>query len=760
MIERIIDVHGIGLLNQANGKPFTLKKSTFLYADNGRGKSTLASIFQSLSAGDSSPILSRKTVDGTHAQRVSLQFNSGHKVEFDKGSWSESRPEIHVFDVGFIDRNVYSGGSVSTDHRKNLLEFALGEPAVAARQKVADTTAKAKVEADKLQQLITQMSGYHAGITVSQFENLPKIESVDEKIQEVNKRITTAQNVEKVLLKPLPSLIELPSLEIEKIFSILSLSLKDVHKDAENVVKEHIAKLNKPNAESWLSQGQLISEGETCPYCNQDIKSNNLIKAYQTHFNNAYNDLKAKVSGLSESVLAHISEKSIENIATEISNASKLASGWGEHLQIQEIKFEKSNVEAALVELRQLLENLTSSKELSPSDELGNKEQKEQALNIWTEILKPIKNANEQIKAAIDSINTYKDKLQSENVEKLNQELLILKLSKIRHQEPVVGLFKQVVAARASSKSAEADKKTARETLDSLMATTLNKYEAVINQLLQKFGAAFTIQGMSANFRGGAPRSEYGLLLRGKNVSLEGASPSFSTALSEGDKRTLAFSFFLASVFEDPEISKKTILIDDPMCSLDLNRRHQTRVVLRKLNEMSEQLIVFAHDPYFLRDLRDFFLKKDKTLLFSCLQLVTAKDDYSDFGAIDLDKECESDYFRYHRTLNDFLIAVPVDNRLVAKSIRPLLEGYLHRRFPNYIPKDLLFGQIVILIRDADAANPLSHAKNLVNELNEINEYAGQFHHNTNPDPEGVAIVAAELRLFVDRALKVVHRGA
>ena len=562
------------------------------------------------------------------------------------------------------------------------------------------------------------------------------------------------------MLKPEPNLIDFPSLDIEQLFSTLSLSLKDVHKDAEHVVKEHIAKLSKPNAEIWLSQGQSLGDGETCPYCDQDITSNNLIKAYQTHFNKAYNDLKAKVSGLSDSVLAHISEKMLENISTKISNSSKLAISWAEHLEIKEIKFEKANSETALVELKQLLSNLTRGKELSPTDEFGNNEQKQQALKLWEQVLIPINNTNEQIKTAIDLIKAYKEKLQSENLVNINQELLTLKLSKIRHQEPVLGLFKQVIETIAASKTAESEKKTARETLDSLMAATLNKYETVINQLLQKFGAAFTIKGMSANFRGVAPRSEYGLLLRGKDVSLEGTSPSFSTALSEGDKRTLAFSFFLASVFEDPNLSKKIILIDDPMCSLDLNRRHQTRVVLRKLNEMTEQLIVFAHDPYFLRDLRDFFLKKDKTLSISCFQLGAAADDYSDFGAIDLDKECESDYFRHHRTLNDFLNAVPVDNRLVAKSIRPMLEGYLHRRFPNHIPKDRLFGQIVIHIIEAHVNNPLSHAQNLVNELNEINEYAGQFHHDTNPDPEGVAIVAAELRSFVDRALKVVHRGS
>ena len=198
--------------------------------------------------------------------------------------------------------------------------------------------------------------------------------------------------------------------------------------------------------------------------------------------------------------------------------------------------------------------------------------------------------------------------------------------------------------------------------------------------------------------------------------SLEGGPPSFSTALSEGDKRTLAFAFFIASAVADPNIGSKTIVIDDPMCSLDLNRRQHTRAVLRKVNEMSEQLIVLAHDPYFLRDLRDFFLKADKLAQIADFQLVQTKGDYSNFEAIDLDKECESVYFRHHRMLNEFLDGNIADSRSVAKAIRPMLEGYLHRRFPGRVPKDLLFGQVVILIRDALPTNPLSHAKNLVNE--------------------------------------------
>ena len=88
-----------------------------------------------------------------------------------------------------------------------------------------------------------------------------------------------------------------------------------------------------------------------------------------------------------------------------------------------------------------------------------------------------------------------------------------------------------------------------------------------------------------------------------------------------------------------------------------------------------------------------------------------------------------------------------------------MLEGYLHRRFPGLVPKELLFGQVVILIRDALSPNPLCHANGLVGELNEINAYAGQFHHDTNPSADTVVVTASELKTFVNRAVSLVHKG-
>lgn len=70
-----------------------------------------------------------------------------------------------------------------------------------------------------------------------------------------------------------------------------------------------------------------------------------------------------------------------------------------------------------------------------------------------------------------------------------------------------------------------------------------------------------------------------------------------------------------------------------------------------------------------------------------------------------------------------------------------------------------MFGQVIAHIRDAKIPSPLCHAQTLIEELKEINEYAGRFHHDTNPAADAVAIAEPELKTFVDRVLSVVHRG-
>jgi len=760
MIHRIEEIQGVGLLHDANGKPFTCHKATLVYADNGRGKSTLATILRSVSTGSAILVSGFKTVDGTLPPKAVLQFDNGHKVSFSNGSWSEQRPELVVFDADFVGRNVHSGGVVSTDHRKNLLEFALGEAAVTARNDLDDATTKAKNANDEVQNLSNQLSGHHQGLTLAQFEQLAQVSDVDAKIADLQARITAASNIAAIQARPVPKIVSEPAFDIDGLFSGLALSLADVHANAEQVVKQHIDKLGKNGAESWLSQGQEFSNGETCPYCDQDISANTLVLAYQTHFNAAYNDLKSKVATLHNAALTGSSPNVIEGLARSFQLAAAQAAAWAEQAPIQPISFGVDGAQAALTEFRERVLSLAQRKIAAPAESIGSPEEKAEIGAFWQQVIAPVLAANAAIQASEQQINRYKSQLSGDSVSQLQQQLLLLQAAKRRYETTVVDLFVKITAARLKSQQAATAKQTARDSLDSLMTATLTKYQTSINAILKNFGASFSIKDMSANFRGNAPRSEYGLLLRGKSISLEGGPPSFSTALSEGDKRTLAFAFFIASTLEDPKLSTRVVVVDDPMCSLDANRRHHTRTVLKKIHANAQQLIVFAHDPYFLRELRDALHKADPAVPIAQFQLVATQNNYTTFAALDIDKECESVYVRNHRVLTDYSAGSGGDAKTVADAIRPMLEGYLHRRFPGLLPKDAMFGPIVILIRDSAQPSPLCYAKNLVDELNQINDYAGGFHHDANAGAGTSGVTASELKTYVDRALCLVHKGA
>ena len=761
MLERFSEIQGIGLLHEVNGKALACRKATLIYGDNGRGKSTLASVLRSLSTNDPEAITRRQTVDGTLPPKVSLQFSNGRQVTFRSGAWSDSRPKLLVFDSDFIERNVHSGGSVSTDHRKNLLQFALGEPAVLAREAVEVATAAARTASERVQSASQRLLGYHVGMPQAVFEAISPVADADIQIAALQLRIAAAADIASTLAKPIPAKVPVPELRVEEAFQVLRLELRDLHADAEQAVRAHVSRLgNKPMLEGWLSQGQSFGDAAACPYCGQNTEKNDLIQAYQTHFDSAYRRLKEKVADLQRTISSSTNPALLERFDSGVKVAATIGSIWSDRVQSAPIMFSPSGAETGLSTIRELLSNLVSSKLSSPTEAFGTQADISKIEELWREVTAPMHIANAAIEATAARIAAYKDGLAKTDAAALARQIGQLKAAKRRHDPAVDDLFKELAAAREASVSAEKTKLSQREALDALMIATLQTYEKAINSLLTRFGAAFRIEGMAANFRGLVPRSEYGLLLRGRPVALEGADPSFSTALSEGDRRTLAFAFFVASALDDPTLGSKTVVIDDPMCSLDLNRKHTTKTVLRQLHSKADQLIVLAHDPFFIRDVRDTFLKENPLAPLSVFGLRLAQGGYSEFAAFDLDRECESAYFQHHRLLNDFVSGLLADSRSVAKAIRPMLEGYLHRRFPGRIPKSLLFGGVVVQIRDAKAPSPLVHARNLVEALNEINDYAGQFHHDSNPgSADTVVIVDSELKTFVERALHIVHSG-
>lgn len=141
--------------------------------------------------------------------------------------------------------------------------------------------------------------------------------------------------------------------------------------------------------------------------------------------------------------------------------------------------------------------------------------------------------------------------------------------------------------------------------LEKYTANIFGKYQKRINELLGTLGADFSITGLTGKTdeRANESYSDFGFLILKKKVPLkvrQDDAPCFKNTLSEGDKSTLAFAFFIASLETMPDLSNQVVILDDPLSSLDETRREATARVLLGLSPLLNQLCVFTHKKDFL----------------------------------------------------------------------------------------------------------------------------------------------------------------
>lgn len=758
MLVRIESVTGLGLLHDARGAALKLESRALIYAGNGRGKSTLASILRSCATGQISTLQERVTIDGTKDARVVLQFDAGRKVTFEQNSWTEQRQELVIYDAEFVERNIHSGTEITPEHRKNLLDFALGDRAVQAKTEEESASTKQQEATASIRQLSSQLEAHAGSTSLPVFRALKPVADAETKRAKIMDRLSAATRASSILQQPLPDLIGVLSADIEGVFAILGRTLKDVHKDAEAAVDAHVASVGDPLVADWLRQGQRFDDHGTCPYCGQATHDVSLIQMYQSFFNTAYEELLASVNQATRDVAFFTDSTRWEEIRKQRSAVNERSERWAAYAGVNLLDANGDELaETSLENLRELLVGLVSRKTLAVTEAVGTAEDLKEALRLWQQFRQVLLDANALVEDSRVKIADYKTSLESEDSARIGSELAELDSAVTRHSQPVKELVQDLIDGETKLKDAEKEKKAARASLTAQMTQTLTKYRADINSHLTNLGALFAIDEIKTNFLGSTPRTDYGISLRGKPVKLTGGVPSFATALSEGDKRTMAFAFFVASTLGDPQLGNKIVVVDDPMSSLDKSRREYTTELLLTIADQCSQLIVLAHDAVYLRDLRKALERQDDQKLVSTMQISRTTSAYSDFATVDLDRECESAYYTHYRTVDDFVEGRASDERAAAVAMRPLMEGYLHRRYPGHISAGVMLGTAIDQIDQAPAGSPLALAQGHVAAMRSLNSFAGQFHHDTNPDFASVRPDAQSVATYGKRVLDLIH---
>lgn len=761
MLERVICINNVGVFRRGVQEVSELKKLTLIYADNARGKSTLSSVMLACANGDAKELQDRKTFGATNDQKVVMRFSppgaAAFIAEFSPAGWSSIKPNLHVFNQTFVERNIYAQGDVLPEQRESLLQLALGQAAVAERAKYDQLGTVQKECSTKLTAAEAALAGYRSELSVDQFIKLAPLIDVDAQLEAVDKEINEARSSTRIASRSSFRAIPVPSFDLSGIEEVLVSSFSSLAIKAEQEAKVHFAKHIGTETERWVAEGLRHKSDEECPFCGQQTGNLDLLKSYKQYFDGAYTTHLSRVANLQLQVNLWVGDRQLDQWKGLIETNQGVAQLWSESLELESLPaLDSEEVNTTLHAAMATLSGLVQAKVKDPHQAV-DVSVLEATKTALSKLIEQNNKYNEAVAALNQKVAMYKQKLMAPNVPSLEAKRKQLLILKTRHEPGSTERVEEYKKARENYKVAEKAKDAARAELDKMMSETLLKFQSAINDWLTKFAAPFRVENLSTTYVGGPARSEYVLKVRGATVKVgpgRGGDMSFHAALSEGDKRTLAFAFFLAKLFSDPNSGDAVVVLDDVFTSLDKHRRHKTiEAVLRMLAECA-QVIVLGHDAHFLRELKKHATKKN---LADSIELALQRD-AEDFSYLDwkfdLEDYCSSEYYKHYMLVERYIAAEPSADRLqVAKALRLLVEGHLHRCFPKKFKEGQTVGEMLELVRIATAPNPLVRLQPLRAELVSFNDFASAFHHDTSGGYPRNEVTDAELLPFAQGAL-------
>ena len=762
MIEKFISIKNIGRFRDCNPRgDVSFRKLNLLFAENGRGKTTLCAILRSLQTGQHEFISERKSLGVTGSPSVQIRLN-GNTINFGNHIWSAVYPDLAIFDSVFVHDNVYAGDYVDHDHKKNLYRVIVGAQGVELTKQIEKLDGKIRDANNKIRTKKEAVSRtLPNGVRFEAYLVWEPLADIDNKIQQKNTEITnlqrTLEKATEIQSKGLLSKIALPEFP-SNFLTILSKQLADITADAEGKVRKQIIAHNMgAHGEAWLSQGLGFVANDKCPFCGQGITGIDLIAAYRSHFNAAYKNLKQEVAQLTQRVIDSIGESSLNPAQQTLSSNLTLVEFWKQFTEVALPSFAFEDARTKYATLLNFASSLAQRKQQSPTEPITPDEDFQTAFNEVATLQESVEVYN----AAVDSANTIINKQKTAaqhgaDINALKKELTGLEAKRKRFEPEVVQACKEYQDVLTAKNALEQHKSAKRDELDQYCRQIIQTYENSINAYLDLFNAGFRITNSRHQYTGGTPSSQYQIQINDCAVNLgdsrtQPGTPCFKTTLSSGDRSALALAFFLAAMNQDSDIANKIVVLDDPFTSQDRFRRTCTQQLIRQLASAAKQVIVLSHDPYFLRLVWENYPASD----IKCLQMCRTGDN-TIIGEWDIDAETQSTYMKNYSVLLNFYRdrkGAPLE---IARSIRPFIEGLYRVRFPGHFQSDEWLGNFIDKIRMASDNDGLSHAKADLAEIKAINDYSKKYHHDQNPNADSETISDDELHGFVKRTLRLV----
>lgn len=763
MLKRIIKIENVGRIRKLAWKAIgDLPKVSLFYGENGSGKTTISSALAAASGGDVSAMKARRRLSGG-TPIVEILTSDAGKIDFDGTRWNKPYQRLSVFNRDFVHKNVFVGNEIGPDQRQNLYELAIGEQAIASKQRVESIKTRIKElkkARDECERSITALISVHQfsleELSAAQPVHSPPVDHEENKLRAVKRKTGPSLSAFPSFRQPTP----LPPFDIHRLNALLNTSVEGLSDQASIAVQQHIALNLGTGGEAWLATGASFSQNkQSCPYCGQDLTHSNLAALYSTYFNHKYEQLKLSIAKGIER-LDSLSEWAHHFVSTERHNHNA-ALQWQSILPVPQSpdaaslgdifqEFTKST--------RVLLEAKSSRPLETPPKNLVD------ALVSLRATLERIFQDYAAWTKEVAAFTSARVALEDAETRELHDKVRQIELGMLRANPNVGRLIDMLGIAGSELATAEQDLESAKKDLDSLSTATTLEFASNVNSILKEFGASFQVVELTKKESTTRITADFALQLDGKSIFVSSKSddkPGFNTILSEADRNTLGLAVFIAHVQSRSDISKRVLVFDDPFTSLDRNRRTKTCAYIKTLTNMAAQSLVFSHDEFFLRDVRDQFPEH-------CEQRsLDSSSDCCELREWDAHEACRNRYFATIDRLRHFIAVgcaqAGTTREQVWAELRPLLEEYLRFRFPRFWTTDgagkkLWLADFVRLARNGPRPHELPNifSQKYIAKLEEWKGFGNPPHHGESIQPISLP-TEGELRTYAQEILEFVE---
>src|SRR5579862_7697390 len=467
-LRKFITIKNVGRFSNCNASgDVILKRYNLLFAENGRGKTTLCDILRSLQGGDGSFIMGRRTLGSPAAPEIGILTSTGTAL-FANGTWSATLPSLAIFDSTFISQNVYSGDAVGLDHRRNLYRVIIGKDGVDLARAVDELDAGIRTKAAEIRDRRAYVQSMTlTGISVEEFSALQADPEIDGKIEAKQRELESVRQAAQLNARTGFNPISIPGLSAN-FEGILGSTLEGLTADAtERVLAQIAAHGMQTRGEAWLAEGFGYIRDNHCPFCEQPVAGSELVAAYNAYFSAAYRQLKQRVADARSQVGNVFGERAIAQIERSIQSNDSATEFWTRYCDLAGPSLTNApSVGELLRSLGQEAQRLLMRKAEAPLEPVASDQAFQSALSAVSVVRQTIDAYNQAVGAANAAVAAKKRASGLGSQSAVEKELRRLQATKVRQQPEAEAACQAHAKAVREKATLEGEKETARQKLD------------------------------------------------------------------------------------------------------------------------------------------------------------------------------------------------------------------------------------------------------------------------------------------------------